>query len=778
MTPHDRLEDAGLFDGPLDDRTLAGWPAWAKEHAAGCSDCQALIRMEAYFAREERSRVEPPSPEELRARLARRGSPPPLGVVLPDLTPFSGDTYRGGALELVRSERGIRGYDPDATHLALFAVTATGLTTVLAAADRAAPGVFVEAEFVPAGGPARVVGLATRGPIDTDLVCVWLDDLNRSGWPERLEDAGMDPGVHVAQLEVRPRPMPGILLVEEVGMAEADPQVHALLLKGQDAGVHGRVAAAAVTYRRALDLAATRQDRTGEIKAAIGLSLSLRECGYLSDAVDLLARYVRAQPFDRKVGGTFARAMTGHALAEGSHREAETWLREARLIDPAPSPTNSFFAASVAHARSQPDQALEALDSLPQEGLKPHLRRIASFHRARALAELGDVAGAERTLQETTLESEPVLEAALRQARAEVAVLRAREAVKGWDVLASRVVRQTLELSQGLVGHAEATVLGDLAHLAVMDRSPSAARRMLLARFGAVADPDLAPSLLVHSQEDRTVVVGPSDARVLNVGRAQLRAASLRAREAVLAGDLEDAQLAVVRELFHPFVTEAPRLLLGHDGVLADLPAAAVLGDGADAVPVLRELVPGVPTQVAPWGRRVASLADPDGDLPGASAEVLPEEADVYLRGGEVRRDALPELGALGLLHVGVHLRRDRGIPELLLSDGPITPAEVEGLRFEGCPVVVLSSCGSGTRSSSHGIERSFASAFLRAGASAVVATRWDVFDHEIHRFVRMLVRELPCPDLPQTMAQISTRLRLERAHPRLWAAPVLYAGP
>lgn len=110
-------------------------------------------------------------------------------------------------------------------------------------------------------------------------------------------------------------------------------------------------------------------------------------------------------------------------------------------------------------------------------------------------------------------------------------------------------------------------------------------------------------------------------------------------------------------------------------------------------------------------------------------------------------------------MHLGVHGARRGGIPELQFADGPLTPVDVESLALRSHPVILLSGCATAQRSGGTGVEQSFASSFLRAGASAVICTRWPVADDEMAEFTQRLVARWPFTDALTAVAAVCADL-------------------
>jgi CHAT domain-containing protein len=181
------------------------------------------------------------------------------------------------------------------------------------------------------------------------------------------------------------------------------------------------------------------------------------------------------------------------------------------------------------------------------------------------------------------------------------------------------------------------------------------------------------------------------------------------------------------------------------------------------------------PMPRTPGSVRVATFANSLGDLPLSGLECTCLEAELRLRGDDVTVTALKNLGEFGLVHLGVHVQRERGVPELVLADGVMSAAAIADLRLLGDPVVLLAGCGSADQARGEGVERSLSDAFLRAGASAVVATRWSLTDREAHDVFQPLLALWPFANAERAVARIATALRRAGQPPRVWASLAVY---
>jgi hypothetical protein len=278
-------------------------------------------------------------------------------------------------------------------------------------------------------------------------------------------------------------------------------------------------------------------------------------------------------------------------------------------------------------------------------------------------------------------------------------------------------------------------------------------------------------------------VVGPApgaDAppRDLSMGAVELGRLVAAARDEALSG-LGDAALRELRARLLPEGVPDRELAIASDGTLADLPAAAMLGAGLPAdrpLPAIR-VVPGPETATLRDAGTIgiASLADAAGDLPEAAAEVLPHEALVHLRGRAATFAALASLPPVGLVHLGLHGRRAHDVSALQFADRDAGPLDLANLRFEGGPVVLLSGCATAHRTAGAGVERSLADAFLRAGASAVIATAWNYDDAEMSVVVRALLSRWPFASPSVAVSQVVNELRNQGKPRRTWAGLVVY---
>jgi hypothetical protein len=554
-----------------------------------------------------------------------------------------------------------------------------------------------------------------------------------------------------------------------------------LLADAGAAQAGGRLVEAAALYRRVLEGA--QEDMAARVAASTGLAEVLDRLGYVEDA-DTVYAELEAFAMDRAAGARVACARACHALVRGDITDAHAWREELARLDPDAAELLDLDRRVAIHEERWA-AVLDATETLAPKGSSPADARIRALQRATALARTGDDARAAELLA-TLAGDEPSLLARLWRIDADAHVQpgATRRGRVGWRDVAARVADAC---ESAMPTRSEGALLVRLARDALFDGERDAARRLLRLRFLRPAE-EARGVPLVALVDARTTLLELLDggARppggevgVFPLSRPTVRALVLRAREDMVAERWASDAIATLRGLLLPRVGtdrgEADVLWMASDGTLADLPMAALAAvDGV--LPACAELVPR-PAPFAPCtSTLVASLADPGGDLPGAAAEVAPGEADLRLRGAACTRGALRDLGTFGLVHIAMHTRREAGVPLLAFADGLVAPSDVEQLSLPAAPVVLLSGCGTATRSLDRGVDRSFANAFLRAGASAVIATQWAVDDRLMGLLVRKLLAAWPFADPERVVSRVCTQLRAAGSPTRLWAAPVVYA--
>lgn len=198
-------------------------------------------------------------------------------------------------------------------------------------------------------------------------------------------------------------------------------------------------------------------------------------------------------------------------------------------------------------------------------------------------------------------------------------------------------------------------------------------------------------------------------------------------------------------------------------------------------------------TATGPRTATVVAVSQPRYEmLPALPA--LPSEAtavDITFPGTThlTNEDATAEavrtaLGTADVLHFAGHATFERHQPTLariLLADRPLFAFEIACLP-RAPQLVNLSGCRAGAERRTLGGEgEGLASAFLLAGAQAVVAPLWPVRDDAALAFNEALYRQLAMPDVDLASAVRHAQLALSAdprfAHPGLWGAFTLHTS-
>lgn len=171
-------------------------------------------------------------------------------------------------------------------------------------------------------------------------------------------------------------------------------------------------------------------------------------------------------------------------------------------------------------------------------------------------------------------------------------------------------------------------------------------------------------------------------------------------------------------------------------------------------------------------------VGDPRGDLAEARAEVLSVSRAVGATaavGRDATRQAILGARRASVLHVATHARIGLEGTALILADGDLMANEVLERR-PTARVVVLASCASAVGRETSGAD-SLATAFLRAGSGAVVATLRTVPDAAAHQLVEAFYRHGGVADPVRGLA--AAQLEVARAQPVLvWSAFTVLVGP
>ncbi len=729
-------------------------------------------------------RTGPPSIQALQER-ARRRRPPHPDALLDGTAPFEESRYRdeGSPLELLRTQRGVRAWHPEARHLLVFAAPGDEQASLFGQAWEERPGVgldltcAIERETV-------FFAIAARERLEPLHWALWLADARQAGELEPCSDSDL---VHMAMVRV-PAPLRvSCLRLRSYPMPEAHPEVSVLLDQASRAGRADDAAKAGSLYRRALAMAYTAGDKTGVVKATAGLALALMGRGYLADAERSLRLLAERQRLDSHWAGWICRILASCAYNTMDLRGAEEWVEEAERAERPPDVWTAINRAWTESAAGRHERVLGTQDAIDMQALPEATRHVLQCHRCIALAGLGQRSQAQAELETLRLKQESVLEAALFDALARhaVAVAVAGERAFDWPATVEALRPRIATKDGDVLATWDAPPLLMLAERARRDGCIESARELLRMRFldsRSAADPE-APLLALAAVHDGLLLHGPGAGgglHRLTLSGEEFARLTARAREELRAERSPDTCRVLGAMLFQDGALPPGELLVASDGLLTDAPLLAIAQaacDSRDDLPLLCDVAglrrPGrrIPSPPLP---AIASLADAQGDLPWACREVGRDEAAIWLRGEDARKGRLRLDRPVGLLHLGLHARREHGIPQLLFADGPMSPLEVARHRLPGHPVVLLAGCATAVACSNGGTGRSLADAFLRAGAAGVVATRWRVEDREIHPFVRALVDTWPFDDLARTVHGICLRLKRQGEPARVWAAPVV----
>jgi hypothetical protein len=215
-------------------------------------------------------------------------------------------------------------------------------------------------------------------------------------------------------------------------------------------------------------------------------------------------------------------------------------------------------------------------------------------------------------------------------------------------------------------------------------------------------------------------------------------------------------------------------------GAIARAPLAA-LRNGAGLIVAERPLVRVlglIGHARGPWLPGAVVLGAPTPELAGAADETrrVAERLGATARIGDgASRSAIAASRSLGLLHVAAHAALQPEGPVLLLHDGAMTLVEIAEVR-PAARVVVLGTCDSATARDDSGWG-SLASAFVIAGAEAVVATSWPVPDAEVPALMDRFYAAGGAIDPARALATAQAAAASELA-PRTWAAFAVIAAP
>ena len=234
--------------------------------------------------------------------------------------------------------------------------------------------------------------------------------------------------------------------------------------------------------------------------------------------------------------------------------------------------------------------------------------------------------------------------------------------------------------------------------------------------------------------------------------------------------DLDDNTAAQLGSALFPSTTLAqlgPRFAISLPACARSFPVAAVrVGAGRLVDTAVVSIAPDASAARSPLKRSPGELsaarlvlADPVGDLPSArqEAEWTGRFTDADVRLGE--RASGASLGPSGgqLLHFATHTVVDVAGPALVLSDSKLSVADILSRRLHA-DLVVLASCHSGSRLEATAAE-TLATAFLRTGSEAVLATWRSVEDEFASQVVRAFYEDGGLEDPAGALARVQRRL-------------------
>ncbi len=529
----------------------------------------------------------------------------------------------------------------------------------------------------------------------------------------------------------------------------------------------GNASAAAERFRAAIEGGAASPRVRDD--AYVGLARALLSAGRLEEATRVIERALAMAPLPetRPVLLVLASrcARRGGRLADARRRCAEA-RRQTRSMDPV-----ARFDAALEWGRVHAAMA-RTLDA--EDGRDPVRVARASLREAVALEdsvrrrtkryEWREAVSRMRTLVDLAADvidaSAPRVDGGPGRAgvrRREAAPALAREVA---GVLVMREGRTLLERAMATDARVADSLLSEKPPS--LERVQAALRRGELALDVAMGG-ERAVVCAITRDTVRAWVVPAADARLCEriglVRDAIVSPASaiVRARGSDGAAWPRAAVAALVEALFGPArdaIAGAERIVLVPDGCVSELPVSLVAAVSAcdrwTACPSLALLErtrdrPGETTQP----REVLVVRARSSQMPGARSAVRWMRRRMRVR--EVADAEGLARAAPAVMHVAAHYRVDAEQPwasAVVLGDTPrpggrLRAGEVAALRID-VPVVVLAACESarGRATFGEGV-LGIASAFLGAGARAVVASAWPVDDGAAARFSRAFYERL-----------------------------------
>ncbi|MGQ0615217.1 MAG: CHAT domain-containing protein [Planctomycetaceae bacterium] len=466
-----------------------------------------------------------------------------------------------------------------------------------------------------------------------------------------------------------------------------------------------------------------------------------------------------------------ARARAGGRAAIPMLRRAVAAAEDLRLL----APTGSLRASSLAGSLGCYEALVRALVERGRAADRREAFRVLDAARARTLREEIEQGAPGATLPRRARTLRRRLDALW------LALERRDREAAGQRTLASGTFEETARLEEELLRELEA---GRGEHVATQPHEQVPMGACLA--YASLGDEVFA--LLSRDGEVTTWSCGS-----LGKIRSELDAFRFQVARRLHGGGDAAAALAPLHRLaprlLHGFPRDCRRLAVVLPPELGDLPLEALPLDGE---PLLATA--DIHHSPAASLRRRGRAARRGVLLVGIEDEALPamqrELRDVrrllrrglVLRGAAATREAiLREMPRAGIVHIAGHARaRDDRPPlsALRVQHGWLAAGDMARVSLRGA-LVVLSACRSGDPSLAWRGEAmgGFPRALLAAGASAVIASRWEISDGVAHAFMRRLYSVLPRAGATAAVARAARELSVAYPHPADWAGFLVIAG-
>lgn len=466
--------------------------------------------------------------------------------------------------------------------------------------------------------------------------------------------------------------------------------------------------------------------------------------------------------------------------------------------------------AELARAQGRPRTALKEL--LLSEAANPTAERLpfVQMELADMALELGDWATYER------LPSNPALSAKFYRLRGQVqeAELAARSVLSAYD--ARRTSLTTVRLRQaaaqaqsrelresylalrhpderlGVVVRLKNQTLAEMAHapealpIVADEQSLREARVHQIARFTPVELPTLEKGerlieLFADSGRLSAFVMETSGVSEFDLGPLESLQRAARMLRFHLGRDRHEGGkgallgMASLRQTLEPVVGDAARLIIGRDPALLSIPFTALFDD--------REvtLVPNAATWTVLKGRTPVGKGTIVMGAADDHAPLIEAEADWLVQNIGARRVSLEEFETSAprarMIHLAAHgiAREDRPmLSSMRFGERSLAVFDLVRLTL-GAELVTLSGCSTGVSGVGdlQDIE-GFIEAFLGAGASAVLATLWEVSDEAAFHFMCEFYRHVHLGVFLAHRAAVR-HTREAFPHPADWAGFTLF---